>query len=220
MPASYRSPADVAAVVPVFPLEGALLLPRRQLPLNVFEPRYLAMVDDALKSHRLIAVAQPAPDAAEGAPAPALVRVGCVGRVGQFAETDDGRYLVVLNGIARCKIVSEVATLTPYRLVRVDCDAFAEDFREEAGADTVDRGALLAALRGFVAKRGLEIDWKSVEEASNEALVNGLAMVSPFGPREKQALLEAPDLRTRAEALVAMAEIEADRRAPGGARLQ
>ena len=220
MPAAFRSPADVASVVPVFPLEGALLLPRRQLPLNVFEPRYLALVDDALKSHRLIAIVQPATDATAGAMAPKLLEVGCVGRIGQFAETDDGRYLVVLNGIARFRAVAELAALTPYRQFRIDCGPFAEDFTEDSGADTVDRGALVAALRGFVSKRGLDVDWKSVDEASNEALVNGLSMLSPFGPREKQALLEAPDLRSRAEALVALAEIDSNPRAPGGSRLQ
>jgi Lon protease-like protein len=205
----YHGPADVADVIPVFPLPGALLLPRGQMPLNIFEPRYLAMVDDVLRSgHRLIGMIQP--DTAHPGPPdkPALFRIGCVGRITQLAETGDGRYLIQLTGVSRFAIEVELPVTTPYRQCRVTYAPFAGDFVARRGEDEVDREALLAALSDFLKANKLQADWEGIENAPNEALVNALAMMSPYGPAEKQALLEAPDLKTRAEILVAATEIE------------
>jgi Lon protease-like protein len=206
----YHGPADVADVIPVFPLPGALLLPRGQMPLNIFEPRYLAMVDDALRGgHRLIGMIQPDPAHEGGSPdKPALYRIGCVGRLTQFAETGDGRYLIQLTGISRFAIAEELRVPTPYRQCRVTCAPFADDFVARKGEEAVDRPALLQALSAFLKANDLAADWDGIEKAPNEALVNALAMMSPYGPAEKQALLEAPDLKARAEILVAVTEIE------------
>jgi Lon protease-like protein len=205
----YRGPADMPTSIPVFPLEGALLLPRGQMPLNIFEPRYLDMVDDALRDgHRLIGMIQPDP-AHPGSPAgPALYRVGCVGRITQFAETGDNRYLLQLTGISRFHIDNELKVVTAYRQCHVTFVPFADDFVARKGEDEVDRSTLLAALTEFLKARNLQADWDGIEKAPNEALVNALAMMAPYGSAEKQAMLEAPDLKTRAEILVAATEIE------------
>jgi len=203
--------------IPVFPLAGALLLPRAQMPLNIFEPRYIALVDDALRDgHRLIGMIQPEPTQKAPAERPALYKIGCVGRVTQLAESGDGRYLLELTGISRFEIKEEIKTLTQYRQCRVTYAPFADDFIARKGEDQVNRDALLVALRDFLKANDLKADWDGIEQAPNEALVNALAMMSPYGPAEKQALLEAPDLKTRAEILVAMTEIElAKANAPG-----
>ena len=209
MNAAYRSPGDLPDVIPVFPLAGALLLPRGQMPLNIFEPRYLVMIDDALTSgRRLIGMIQP--DTAHPGPdeKPNLFRIGCIGRLTQLGETGDGRYLIELTGIARFRITEELTVLTPYRQCRVDYAPFADDFVAHKGEDAVDRKALLAALSAFLKANDLKADWDGIENAPNEALVNALAMMSPYGAAEKQAMLEAPDLKTRAEILVAVTEIE------------
>jgi uncharacterized protein len=202
----YKSPSELPATIPVFPLPGALLLPRGQLPLNIFEPRYLAMIDDALKGERLIGMIQPDdPDAR--AMHPSLYKTGCVGRIIQFQETGDGRYMITLNGVSRFHLNEEVRVTTPYRQYRVDFSAFAADFTPNAGADQVDRESLLRALAAYLKANKIEADWAGIEDAPTEALVNGLCMMSPYGTREKQALLEAPDLRARADMLVAVTEI-------------
>ena len=206
----YKGPEDMPEVIPVFPLAGALLLPRGHIPLNIFEPRYLAMVDHALAGHRLIGLIQPESDA-DTATAPPLYRVGCVGRLTEVAETGDGRYIITLTGVARFRIVEEQAVLTPFRQCRVDFLPYARDFVPRLGEAEVDRTALLNALRAFSEAKSIEIDWDGVSEAPNEALVNALAMMSPYGVREKQALLEAPDLKSRSELLVAITEIELSR---------
>lgn len=209
---AYQAIGELASVIPVFPLPGALLLPRGQMPLNIFEPRYLAMIDDALKGARLIGMIQPNPQALGGA-RPPLHSVGCVGRITQFGETGDGRYLVSLTGICRFRVIEEVSVLTPYRQAHVDYAPFADDLVPRKGEDAVDRAALLAALRAFSDATDVAIDWESVETAPNEALVNALAMMSPYGTMEKQALLEAADLKARADMLVAITEFELARRA-------
>jgi Lon protease-like protein len=209
MNAVYRSPADLARVIPVFPLPGALLLPRGQMPLNIFEPRYLAMIDDSLGDrHRLIGMIQP--DAAHPGPPdkPNLFRVGCVGRITQLAETGDGRYLIQLTGIARFRVERELDVATAYRQCEVDYAAFLDDFVARKGEGAVDRERLLKTLSAFLKANRLQADWQGIENAPNEALVNALAMMSPYGSAEKQALLEAPDLKTRAEILVAVTEME------------
>ena len=213
----YQSPGDLADVIPVFPLPGALLLPRGQMPLNIFEPRYVAMIDDALRSgRRLIGMIQP--DTAHPGPEnkPNLYKVGCVGRITQIAETGDGRYLLQLTGIARFRIEAELEVVTPYRQCRVIYTPFTDDFIARKGEDEVDRKSLLHALSEFLEANNLKADWEGIENAPNEALVNALAMMSPYGTAEKQALLEAPDLKTRAEILVAATEIELAKKSTGG----
>lgn len=208
MNAVYKGVGDCPQVIPLFPLTGALLLPRGQMPLNIFEPRYLAMIDDAIRGDRVIGMIQPEPDDGRRVEIPPLVRVGCLGRITQFAETGDDRYIISLTGISRFRVVEELSVVTPYRQGRVDYEPFAVDFIARSGEEAVDRDGLLKALRDFAKANDLKIDWKGVHEAPNEALVNALAMMCPFGPREKQALLEARSLKERAEVLVAITEIE------------
>jgi uncharacterized protein len=214
----YRGPDDVPSVIPIFPLTRALLLPRGQLPLNIFEPRYVAMVDDVLKTHRIIGMVQPDEESFDASLH--LFNVGCAGRLTQIAETGDGRYLLTLTGIARYRIVAEIPTTTPYRQCQVDFAPFAEDFSPHLGEEAVDRDGVLKALGNFAKANDLQIDWKSVQEAPNEALVNALSMMSPYGPKEKQALLEAPDLRSRADVLIAITEIVLARGSQGARPLQ
>jgi uncharacterized protein len=221
MNAHYRGPVDLPEIIPVFPLPGALLLPRGQMPLNIFEPRYLAMVDDALRDgHRLIGMIQP--DVAQGAgDRPKLYKVGCVGRITQLAESGDGRYLIELTGIARFRVEQEPTVATSYRQARVTYAPFADDFVARKGEEQVDRESVLVALRAFMQANDLQADWEGIDRAPNEALVNALSMMSPYGAAEKQALLEAPDLKTRAEILVAITEIElAKKDSEGETKLQ
>jgi len=217
MNVTYHGPDDLPDVIPVFPLAGALLLPRGQLPLNIFEPRYLAMIDDALRSGlRLIGMIQPDPGHPGTEDRPGLYKIGCVGRLTQIAESGDGRYLIQLTGIARFRIEQELDAATPYRQCRVSFEPFTDDFVARKGEDEVDRGRLLKALKDFLEANNLKADWQGIENAPNEALVNALAMMSPYGAAEKQALLEAPDLKIRAELLVAVTEIELAKKATGG----
>jgi Lon protease-like protein len=220
--ADYRGPGELPQVIPVFPLPGALLLPRGQMPLNIFEQRYLAMVDDALRDgHRLIGMIQPDTAHTAESDKPKLFSVGCVGRITQFAEAGDGRYILELTGVARFKVVEEQTVLTPYRQCKVDYFPFIDDFTARKGEDEVDRDALIEVLRDFLKANNLKVDWEGVESAPNEALVNALAMMSPYGPPEKQAMLEAPDLKTRAEILIAVTEMDlAKKRTSGDPPLQ
>jgi Lon protease-like protein len=222
MNAVYKGPEDLPGVIAVFPLPGALLLPRGQMPLNIFEPRYLAMIDDALRAGtRLIGMIQPdpahpGPDQAR----PNLFSVGCIGRITQFAESGDGRYLIQLTGIARFRVEEEVQADTPYRQWRVTYRPFVDDFVARKGEGEVDRKTLLRTLADFLKANNLKADWAGIENAPNEALVNALAMMSPYGAAEKQALLEAPDLKTRAEILIAVTEIELAKGKTGETSLQ
>lgn len=209
MNAEYRGPIDLPGVIPVFPLPGALLLPRGQMPLNIFEPRYLAMIDDALRDgHRLIGMIQPDPAHSGPTARPPIYKIGCVGRITQLTESGDGRYLIELTGVARFRVEEELAVSTAYRQARVTFAPFADDFVARKGEAAVDRKAVLRALADFVKANNLQADWGDIDKAPNEALVNALSMMSPYGTAEKQALLEAPDLKTRAEILVAITEIE------------
>ena len=209
MNAVYRGPNDLPKTIPVFPLAGALLLPRGQMPLNIFEPRYLAMIDDSLRDgHRLIGMIQPDTSKPGSEDKPNLYKIGCVGRITQLAETGDGRYLVQLTGVARFRIEDELAVATDYRQCQVTYAPFADDFVARKGEEAVNRKAVLDALSAFLKANKLKADWEGIENAPNEALVNALAMMSPYGSAEKQAMLEAPDLKTRAEILVAVTEIE------------
>jgi hypothetical protein len=213
----YRGPGDLPEVIPVFPLPGALLLPRGQMPLNVFEPRYLEMVDDSLRDgHRMIGIIQPDAAHSQSEDYPKLFRIGCVGRITQFGETGDGRYILELTGVARFKIVEELSVLTPYRQCKVDFFSFVDDFVARKGEEEVDRDAVLDTLTKFLKANALKVDWNGINSAPNEALVNALAMMSPYGPAEKQALLEAPDLKTRAEILIAVTQMDLAKKQTSG----
>ena len=204
----YAGPADMPATIPLFPLAGALLLPRRPIKLTVFEPRYLTMLDDALTGERLIGVIQPTVDEETADPEPELYPLGCAGRIVQYAEIGDGRCFLTLMGVARFRLGVEASSRRPYRIAIADCSPFAEDFLEGAGEAAVDREDLLETLKRFAEVNEIKVAWNDIKKASNEALVNGLSMMSPCGPKEKQALLEAPDLKSRAEMLVAITTIE------------
>src|ERR1700709_2143926 len=218
----YRGSIDLPEIIPVFPLPGALLLPRGQMPLNVFEPRYLAMIDDSLRDgHRLIGMIQPDISHSKDETRPVLFKVGCVGRITQLAESGDGRYTLELTGVSRFKVVEELTVLTSYRQCKVDFFSFVDDFTARKGEDAVDRTALLEVLTDFLQANNLKVDWEGIESAPNEALVNALAMMSPYGPAEKQAMLEAPDLKTRAGNLTAVTEMDlAKKRTSGDTGLQ
>ncbi len=203
--AIYKSLNDLPETVPVFPLSAALLLPGTRMPLNIFEPRYLEMIDHALSSDRVIGMIQPSLDGTLCASGePALCEVGCLGRMTSFSETGDGRYLITLDGICRFRVNSEIRTKAPYRKCSVT--HFAGDLADDDGKE-VDRAALLHTFRAYLEANELEADWESIRRAENCTLVNALSMMSPYGPAEKQALLEAPDLKTRAETLIAITEI-------------
>lgn len=198
--------ADLPEVIPVFPLPGALLLPHARLPLNIFEPRYLAMLDDALRSdHRLIGMVQPFEDSA---PQPRLHSIGCAGRVTSLSETDDGRYLIALSGVSRFRIAGEIEGFAPYRRVRAAWGDFAHDLRPSApkaeGVAEFCRKDFMDLLRRYFASCKLACDWESLRRAEPELLVNSLAMMCPFSVEEKQALLEAPRLSDRTETLMAL----------------
>lgn len=206
--AHYADASAVPDQIPVFPLAGALLLPGCRLPLNVFEPRYLAMVDHALAGARVIGMIQPDAGANEdglSGTEPALSVIGCAGRLVSFAETGDGRYLISLEGICRFRCRGEVRTGMPFRQCRIA--PLAADFEADDSAGRVDRAALLRAFQAYLEANSLEADWDSIRGAANDVLVNTLSMMAPFGPEEKQALLEAADLKTRAETLVAVTEL-------------
>jgi Lon protease-like protein len=208
----YRSVADLPKALPLFPLRGAILLPRASLTLNVFESRYLVLVDHALAGDRLIGVVQPAPEAGN-AESPAgrtfpLRQVGCAGRIYTFTENEDGRVVISLAGIARFNIVEVVNGQAPFRTARVNFATYVQDFVAGYGEDDVDRAGLLATLKNYLIANNLHADWDRINAASTERLVNTLSILSPYGPEEKQCLLEAPDLQARAEALVALAEME------------
>lgn len=204
--ARYITRQDLPEVVPVFPLTGGLLLPQAQLPLNIFEPRYLSLIDQALSGNRLVGMVQPSHhdetlavnDLTE------LSHVGCIGRVTSFAETGDGRYLVALTGICRMRLINEVRTTRPFRSFEIA--PFMGDLRSEEEDGGVNRAALLEAFRAYLEAEDLDTEWEHIEQASNLMLVNSLSMMAPFGPAEKQALLEAPDLKSRAEMFIAMIE--------------
>ena len=207
------SPADLPDTIPVFPLPGALLLPRGRLPLNLFEPRYLAMLEDALKSeHRLIGMIQPY----EGENPPRLHAIGCAGRVTSMSETEDGRYLIVLTGISRFRVETELDGFTPYRKVTPDWQSFHGDLNGPEEADGFDRDDFLILLKRYFEVAELSSDWDSMREAETEMLVNSLSMMCPFAVEEKQALLEAPHLSDRTETLTALLQFAIAEAGSGG----
>jgi Lon protease-like protein len=197
--------ADLPDTIPVFPLPGALLLPRARLPLHIFEPRYLQMLDDTLKtSHRLIGMIQPRE--VPGSDETRLHAIGCAGRLTAFSETEDGRYMITLTGISRFRVSEKLEGFTPY----IRCDVSWEGFSRDLGGcevdETFDRPKFLDLLGRYFEMRSLSTDWDSIKEAEDELLVNSLSMLLPFEPEDKQALLEAPSLTTRRETLVTLIE--------------
>jgi uncharacterized protein len=203
----YRMPADLPEVLKVFPLPGALLLPRSELPLNIFEPRYVAMVNDALAGDRLIGMIQPEHENSDLSGNPPLFKIGCAGRITSYAETPDDRILINLTGISRFAVEEEIRIETSYRQVKASFDPFADDLLPGHREDEVDRRELLKAFRAYLDAHDLSTDWKEVERASTEALVNTLSVLAPYESRDKQALLEAASLKARADILVALTEI-------------
>jgi hypothetical protein len=199
------TPRDLPDTIPLFPLPGALLLPRTRLPLHIFEPRYLAMLDDTMKTgHRLIGMVQPrvSPTGEKR-----LNAIGCAGRLTQFSETEDGRYMITLSGISRFRFGREVQGFTPYMRAEISWDGFERDMGAAEGDPGFRRGAFLDLLGRFFSARELSTDWDSLKDADAELLVNSLSMLCPFDPEEKQALLEAPTLTTRRETLVTLMEL-------------
>lgn len=199
-----KQKTDLPDVIPIFPLPGALMLPRARLPLQLFEPRYLAMLDDTLKTDgRLIGMVQPY-QAADGSDK--LHTIGCSGRVTALSETEDGRYMITLSGKSRFRVLEEVEGFSPYRRARVNWDGFGADLGGEETDPGLDRAVLMDLLQRFFEERGLNTDWESMDEAEPELLINSLSMLCPFEPEERQALLEAPSLMTRRETLVTLIE--------------
>lgn len=206
----YRKPADLPQRIPVFPLPRAILLPRATLPLNIFEPRYLEMIEDVMAGARVLGMVQPEGPEQEGfVPQDApLRRIGCAGRVTAYEELEDGRFAVTLTGVSRFTVTGEETAGKPYRVCTVDYGRFGSDLEAGAGEDDVDRETLLKALRAYLSARNLKADWSAVSRSSSEMLVNSLSLASPYGTEEKQALLEAETLKARAEMLVALSEME------------
>ncbi len=202
----YRSIADLPAVIPVFPLAGALLLPRGHLPLNIFEPRYLAMTEAAMAGSRIIGMIQ-LREPEDKNTQPALAGVGCAGRITSYAETEDGRYFITLTGIARFRIAEERNTSTPFRQVAADYAPFAGDLFPADPEPRIARERLIGALKPYLQERKMQTDWRSIEAAPAELLVNALAVLCPFAPNEKQALLEAPSIAERAKMIIALIEM-------------
>jgi len=203
----YRKPTDLPQTIPVFPLTGAILFPRWNLPLNFFEPRYLNMVDDVMRGDRLIGMVQPRAGAMDKV-LPPLSPIGCVGRVTTYAETEDGRYLVTLTGVCRYRVLEELDVQTPYRQARVDYESFAQDLRPVDATQLPSREALMRALSEYLERNSLKADWGQVDDTPMEMLVNALCAGCPFSPVEKQALVEAETLKDRSEALIALLEMD------------
>lgn len=202
--------ADLPEDFPVFPLNGALLLPGGRLPLNVFEPRYLALVEDALGAGRMFGMVQPDKRLARGDTGPGLYRTGCLGRISSFSETDDGRFLITLSGLVRFTIIEEIESLRGYRRVRAALGGYAADLLEPGETPLpFERDDLLKALRRYFAHAGVDANWEAIAAMPDPALIVSLCMACPFAPEEKQALLEAKDEGDRARALLALLEINA-----------
>jgi Lon protease-like protein len=197
--------ADLPDTIPIFPLGGALLLPRSRLPLHIFEPRYLQMIEDALKTTtRLIGMVQP--NVVPGRDGPGLQTIGCAGRISQFSETEDGRYMITLAGMSRYRVVKEVEGFSPYRRCEVSWEGFDLDLEAEETDAGFKRQPFLDALGRYFDVRGLSADWETLKDADDELLINSLSMMLDFDAEDKQALLEAPSLSTRRETLVTLIE--------------
>lgn len=216
MPAFHPAYEDLPAEIPIFPLSGALLLPEGRLPLNIFEPRYLAMVEDSLGAGRMFGMVQGDPALPRRGGDSQPYRVGCLGRVSSFSETEDGRLLITLTGVIRYRIMEEIAGRRGYRRVRAEYGDFAPDLLVDGPPPAIDRDALLGALRPYFRARGIEANWDAVEQTGDAMLVTTLCMVCPFDVREKQALLEAPGPEERARMLIALMQMDVHGTAPEG----
>lgn len=204
-----QSPADIPASIPIFPLSGGLLLPYARRPLNIFEPRYLEMIDHALRGDRLIGLIQPQDTSEESPQGQVPVqKIGTIGRITHFEEAEDSRYFVILEGVCRFEYVKEMPTMSPFRRAMVSAGDFASDFDREFGEEAVDRPRFLKMMRDYAEFGNFDLNWDEIEKTGTADLVNFCCMVSPYGAAEKQALLEADSLEARAETLIAMAEIE------------
>ena len=200
----YQTPSDLPAHIPVFPLSGAMLFPRWRLPLNIFEPRYLNMIDDAMATHKLIGMIQTTGgDRAR----PSLASVGCVGEITDYSETRDGRYLITLQGVVRYRVETELQTQKPYREVAADYTPFADDMSPPKAFCKPDHEMIIAALEPYAEAKGLETEWTVIADAEIETLVSALSAGCPFDVIEKQALLETPDLKARTETLIQLMEM-------------
>ncbi len=202
---TYRKLSDLPDILPVFPLSGVLLFPRWSLPLNIFEPRYLNMIDDAMAGHRLIGMIQSQGD---DRVQPSLVKTGCAGRITSYSETDDGRYLISLTGICRFGVEEELGVETPYRQIRPDWQTFATDLATPPDNSLPDRLMLVNSLKRYTQINSMEVDWEAVEHAPMETLINALCAGCPFGTLEKQALLEAPSVSDRAQTLITLLDMD------------
>jgi Lon protease-like protein len=196
---------ELPDTIAIFPLPGALLLPRSRLPLHIFEPRYLQMIEDTIKSDsRLIGMVQP--NAIPGREGHGLHTIGCAGRITQFSETEDGRYMVTLSGASRFRVVREVEGFSPYRKCDINWDGFDRDLGEDEVDKTFNRAPFLDLLGRYFDAQGLSADWETLKEADDELLINSLSMMLDFDGEDRQALLEAPSLQTRRETLVTLIE--------------
>lgn len=204
-----QTAADLPSSVPLFPLSGALLLPFSHRPLNVFEPRYIEMVDAALRGDRLIGLIQPE-DTQEESPRgrSPLQAIGCLGRLTHFEESGEGRYFIILEGITRFRLAQELTVMTPFRQGIIDADEFSSDFERDFGEERVDRTRFVRMMRDYAEFANIELNWEEIERTGTADLVNFCCMVGPYGPAEKQVLLEAKTLEQRAETLIAMTEYE------------
>ena len=212
------NPADLPDTLPLFPLSGAVLLPRARLPLHIFEPRYLAMLEDCLKSERrLIGMIQPRSD---GTDLPPLAQVGCAGRLTSFSETEDGRYMITLTGIARFALIAEVPGFVPYRRARIDFTAFLQDLSPPQPDPGLNRKLFLKNLARYLQANKMGTDWSNLKDADDEMLVNVLSMLCPFGPEEKQALLEAVTLPARRKSLETLIAFALQSHRPGEETVQ
>jgi uncharacterized protein len=209
MAAFHPRVEDLPGEFPVFPLSGALLLPRGKLPLRIFEPRYMAMIEDSLGLGRMFGMIQPDPNGAEAESGPGLYRIGCLGRLSSFNETDEGQYMITLTGLARFAVAAEIEMRRGYRRVRGDFSAFPTDLDLASRPIGVEREALVTALRSFFTHRGINANWDAIKRLPDDMLVVTLAMVCPFEPAEKQALLEAHDETDRASALLTLLQMGA-----------
>ena len=207
---------DLPEILPIFPLSGALLLPRGTLPLNIFEPRYIQLVDDVMRGERLIGMIQPRiPERLTATPP--LYDIGCAGRITSYTETEDARFLITLTGLCRFRIMRELDAMTPYRQVEADFEPFANDLTAEDD-DLLEEGVrerLLNALKGYLTQQKMRADWESIQHAPAEHLINALAMICPFETSEKQALLEAPTLPERAQTLITLISMSGNEPSPG-----
>ncbi|MFC7292316.1 LON peptidase substrate-binding domain-containing protein [Hirschia litorea] len=214
-PPIFRIAEDLPSIVPIFPLDGAIVFPRGNLPLNVFEPRYLNMVDDAMYSHRVIAMIQPVPsdtsDADGQSVNPPLLQTGCLGRINSYSETDDGRYLLNLRGLCRFTLIEEEASSRPYRTAKVSYENFADDMKPVSSKEPdIEREKLTKALKTYLSTNAIQTDWDAVADAPMETLINALASGCPFSTMEKQMLLEFPTLQQRGDALISLLQMDAN----------